>query len=609
MRSGARRTARGGRAATRPRVVVAAAAVAALAGCSPPSPPIDGEARPGDTPAAVLAAPRFVDATAETGLDFVHFNGMSGELYMPELMGAGVALLDYDRDGVLDVYLVQGSMLGPGKGLGDSPVAPRQPAPLTDRLYRGELTGPPGGPRALRYSDVTERSGIGLDETGAPAGGYGQGVAAGDFDGDGWTDLYVAQLGANRLLRNRGDGSFEEVTRRAGVADPRWSVGASFADLDGDGLLDLFVVNYLDFRFETTKVCFSQTGRRDYCGPDAYEPAVNTLFRNRGDGTFEDVSERSGIRGFAGASLGAVAADLDGDGRTDLYVANDRMENELWLARGDGTFRNEALFAGAAVSADGVPNASMGVDAADCSGDGRDDLFVTHLTGEASVLYLQVAPGRFEDRSRALGVAVPTWPDTGFGTAFLDVDLDGWLDLVSVNGLVQLPADHDGGAAYPFDQPNRLLRNAGDCRFEDVTAAEPALLLSEVSRGLAVGDLDNDGAPDLVIANNSGPARVLLNRAPARGRWLGLRLVDARGRDALGARARVEPPDRPALWRRSYTDGSYASARDPRLLFGLGGWAGPAAVLVLWPDGRSESFPGLEVDRYHTLTQGTGIEP
>jgi hypothetical protein len=560
-----------------------------------------------EAPAAPAAL--FIDATEAAGLDFVHFNGMTGKLYMPEHMGPGGALFDFDGDGDLDLYAAQGGLLGPGEDLARTLAPP--PAVLGGRLYRNDLPAGSGAGRLPRFVDVTAESRVGRGEAGGPdPTGYGMGAAAADFDHDGRVDLYLTELGPNRLLRNRGDGTFEEVTGRAGVADPRWSVSASFVDVDGDGWLDLFVANYLDVRFAATKVCFSPSGKRDYCGPDAFEPVVNSLFRNRGDGTFEDVSERSGIRGFRGASLGVAAADFDADGRVDLYVANDKMPNELWLNRGDGTFENGAALAGVAVNADGEAEASMGVDAADCDGDGDEDLFLTHLTGETNTLYVQAAPGAFRDETRASGLGVPSWPFTAFGTGFFDYDLDGRLDLYAVDGWVEIPdAREDEGALFPLDQTNQLFHNLGGCRFEETTAAAgPGFARSEVSRGAAVGDLDDDGDPDLVVFNNNGPARVLLAAAAGGGRhWLGLRLFDAAlRRDALGARARVRPPGAAPLWRRARSDGSYASARDPRVLFGLGDWPGPADVLVEWPGGARERFPAVPADRYSTLTRGTG---
>ena len=288
-----------------------------------------------------VAEDAFVDVAPQVGLDFVHFNGMSGELYFPEMMGQGGALLDYDGDGDLDAYFVQGAMLGPGKTLADALVPLRGPLPPRGRLYRNDLALNSDGSRSVRFVDVTEASGL-------HALGYGMGIATGDIDNDGWVDLYLTNYGPNQMYRNNGDGTFTDVTARTG--DPRWSVSASFFDLDRDGWLDLYVANYVDYSVEKNPRCFAASSRRDYCGPADFPPLAHTLYRNRGDGTFEDVSVRSGIARQPGPGLGVIAFDPDRDGWTDIYVANDGAPIFLWMNRRDGTFRDDALLAGAAVN-------------------------------------------------------------------------------------------------------------------------------------------------------------------------------------------------------------------------------------------------------------------
>ena len=548
---------------------------------------------------AATPAP-FREAARELGLRFDHFNGMTGELYPAETIGSGAALLDYDRDGDLDVYLVQGNLLGPGKTVADAVLPPPGPLPLRGRLFRNELRVRPDGGRELRFTDVTEQSGI-------RAEGYGMGAAVGDFDGDGRPDLFLTNYGPNQLWRNQGDGTFRDVTAASGTAGFGWSTSASFLDYDRDGRLDLFVARYVDFTPAINKRCAGPAGDRDYCSPLVYDPLPALLYRNRGDGTFEDVSARAGIAAAAATGLGVVVTDLDGDGLIDVYVANDLMANHFWRNRGNGTFEELGLLAGCALNWEGQPQSSMGVDAGDFDADGDDDLFMTHLNGEHNTLYVNDGSGTFADRSFPTGLAQPSWNFTGFGTAFLDYDNDGWLDLLAVNGAVR-KLEHlvRRGDPYPLHQINQLFRNRGNGTFEDVTAtAGEAFQLSEVSRGAAFGDVDNDGDVDVVVTNSAGPARLMLNEVGNGPPWLGLDMVDGTG-PVLGTEVAVERRQGPTLWRRVHTDGSYLSAGDPRVLFGLGPGGVATRVRAHWPDGLVEEWPAPSPGGYHTLKRGTG---
>nr|VFJ63957.1 MAG: Repeat domain-containing protein [Candidatus Kentron sp. FW] len=551
----------------------------------------------------------FSEIAKTSGLDFVHFSGISGKFYFSEILGAGGALFDYDQDGDLDVYLVQSHALACTHAQDSSSCldAIDHRGPLHDRLYRNDLVITEDGTRQIRFTDVTEASRI-------KATGYGMGVAVGDFDNDGWPDLYVTNYGSNQFLRNNGDGTFQDITKKAGVNEPRWSVSASFLDFDRDGWLDLFVGNYVDFTIKNHQSCYAPDGSQDYCSPLTFRPVPCRLFRNRGNGTFEDVSGRSGIVKENAGSLGVVSADFNGDGWVDIYVGNDGRPNQLWINQKDGSFRNEAFLAGTAVNMDGAAEASMGVDAGDFDNDGDQDLFMTHLLEETNTLYINDGTGWFQDRSVATGIAVPSQGRTAFGTGWVDYDNNGWLDLIIVNGDVKtIPELAQKGDPLPYHQPNQLLANLGNGRFRDVTAqAGAAFSLSEISRGTAFGDLDNDGDMDVLITNNTGPVRLLRNDLDSNNHWLGLRLLDKTGRDALGARVRVLRDAAPTLWRRARTDGSYASANDPRVLVGLGSSDKVRAVRVLWPTGhqeewRAETGDYLTVDQYLTLREGEGL--
>ncbi|HEX8139611.1 MAG TPA: CRTAC1 family protein [Pyrinomonadaceae bacterium] len=563
----------------------------------------DGQSNAGR--ARSQSSPIFDEVAEKTGLRFRHYNGMTGKLFLPEVMGAGGALLDFDGDGDLDVFLVQGSVLEPGDQPQRTLFPWRGPTEPRARLFRNDLiTGKDGNVARLQFTDVTERSGI-------RANGYGMGAIVGDINNDGWPDIYVCNMGPNYLYLNNGDATFTDVTARAGADDRRWSTSAAMFDYDRDGWLDMMVVNYANFSVAASPACYAETTARDYCGPRSFRPAGNRLLHNKGDGTFEDVTERAGVGAEFGHGLGVVTADFDGDGWTDIYVANDGDPNQLWINQRNGTFKNEALMAGAAVNRDGQAEAGMGVDAGDFNGDGTEDIFITHLMEETNTLFVNLGGGAFEDRTREAGLGLPGSRLTGFGTLFFDYDNDSRLDLLVVNGAVRhLQELLRKGDPYPLGQPNQLFHNEGEGRFQEVSdQAGEAFRLLEVGRGAACGDLDNDGDTDVLVTNNNGPARLFLNRLGNRNHWLGLRLTGKRlGRDMLGASVWVVVTQKQTLLRRARTDGSYLSSQDPRVLVGLGSAERVEAVRVRWPNGTVEEWKAPPIDRYLTLKEGTSAE-
>ncbi len=550
-----------------------------------------------NTPALTGPTEWFEDATADSKLDFVHVNGMTGQYHYAEIIAPGVALLDYDNDDDLDVFLVQGGRLD---GRARSKSSDRSES---GRLFRNDLEIQPDGSRVVRFADVTDASRI-------DGGDYGMGAAAGDYDNDGCVDLYVTALGRNRLLRNQCDGTFSDV-RTAGVNDNGWSVSAAFLDFDRDGWLDLYVGHYLNWDPSLSTPCFGPSGARVYCAPAVYLPQQSQLFRNQRDGTFKNVTTEAGMAVQFGPALGVTTADFNGDGWIDFYVTNDGQENQLWINQRNGTFEDLALIAGAAWSDPGKAKAGMGVDAGDFDDDGDEDVLVTNLSGEGHDLYVNDGSGSFEPGSASSGLKHQSLPFTGFGTAWVDFDNDGALDILTVNGTVQrIEALVRANDPIPLRQRKQLFRNAGNGRFEDLTSRSgPAFERADVGRGAAFGDIDNDGDTDVIVGNNNGPAQVLLNTMGSRSHWIGLRLVGSGGRglprDMLGARVAVNRDGLPTRGRRVRADGSYASANDPRVLVGLGTATARPRVRVTWPGGRVEEWADLPIDQYTTLVEGS----
>ncbi len=458
------------------------------------------------------------------------------------------------------------------------------PRGLGHRLFRNELL--PGG--QLRFTDVTDAAGLGTREV-------GMGVAVGDINNDGHPDLYVTSYGKNRLWQNLGDGTFREITDDAGVGENRWSTSAVFFDFDRDGWLDLYVTNYVDFSPATHQDCKSAQGQKDYCGPQVYRGLTDRLYRNLGNGKFEDVSERAGLLTAPGPGLGVTPFDANGDGWPDLFVANDGKPNHLWLNQQNGTFREAALEMGAALAESGIARAGMGVAVADIDGNGKPDVVVTNLTNEGATLYGNEGDKGFFDISQRHGVNTPTRMKTGFGVGWFDSLNRGRLDLFIANGAVKIEPGEQGGP-NPYRQANQLLRQTDEGKLLDVSQESgPALQLEEVSRAAALVDIDNDGDIDIVVTNNGGPIRLLRNDLPAGTHWLTVKV------DRPSVHLELKRPGMTSLTRTAEGGYGYLTANDPRAHFGLGNYTGPVVIEATWPDGRRDQYPLDGVDRIVSL--------
>ncbi|MCB9914024.1 MAG: CRTAC1 family protein [Planctomycetes bacterium] len=569
---------------TRTRGIWVAAALAAqgLLGCGggdAPAPTSPSSRAPGNAPAAPAAQspPTFVEAAAKWGVDFTHVYAHEQRFWFPELASGALALFDYDGDGDLDLYCVQAGDCKAGEVVTEGNV-----------LYRND-----GG----HFTDVTAEAGVG--DT-----GYGHGVAVGDYDNDGDLDLYVANLYANVLYRNDGDGTFTDVTAQAGVGLDKWTVSCGFFDYDRDGDLDLFAVNNVNWSPIVEMKCETNYGVQDYCSPGNYNaPSVDTLYRNEGDGTFTDVTESSGISKGTGVGWGVAAADFNLDGWIDFYVTNDGMANLLWLNDQKGGFTDRALLLGCALNVNGTAEAGMGVQAVDVENDGDVDLFMTHMHNETNTFYLN-KKGVFTDRTAATGLGVTSLLYTGFGMGFHDFDLDGELDLYIANGRVGLTPPHLS-EQDPYAEPNQLYFGLGDGKFREDTRGPTAKKLLGTSRAAAFGDIDDDGDVDLVYMDWAAPVKLLENVGERRGGWIGFRVVGPHGSDALGATVEVVAGGR-SQFRRCDPCYSFCSANDTRVHYGLGPAQSVEEVHVTWPTGERETFGPFEAGRYHTLRQGTG---
>lgn len=534
----------------------------------------------------LAAAPSFTDVTGSAGIRFRHVNGAFGQKYLPETMGSGVAFLDADGDGWQDLLFVNSMAWDRG-------AAPRA-GRSTLALYRNNANG--------TFTDVTTRAGLAVPM-------YGIGVAAADYDNDGRTDIYITALGPNRLFRNLGNLKFEEVGRRAGVDDPGFSTSAAWLDYDRDGKLDLFVANYVQWSIEKDLFCTLDGKTKSYCTPESYKGQSSTLYRGRGDGSFENVTKRAGLEDPGSKALGVALTDYNNDGWLDLFVANDTQPNRLYENKRNGTFADVGLSAGVAFNEAGVARAGMGVDAADYDNSGRQSIVIGNFSNEMMALYTNEGNGLYIDEAPRATIGRASLLTLTFGCFFFDYDLDGLLDVFAANGHV---AD-DINRVQPrvtYAQPPHLFRNKGSRQFDEVTSASgPGLAQKMVARGAAYADYDGDGDLDLAVSTNNGPAHLLRNDGGNANHYLRLQLIGSTvNRDAIGALARVIPSGGSASpWAMVKTGSSYASQSELPLTFGLARASKVEKIEVKWPNGRTETLPGVDADQRITITEGKGV--
>jgi hypothetical protein len=533
------------------------------------------------TVASHAATVTFADITRQAGITFRHNNGAFGKKYLPETMGSGCALLDYDGDGWQDVFVVN-STNWPGQ----------PPAKNTSALYRNNHNG--------TFTDVTTRAGLGAQF-------YGMGVAAADFDNDGWTDLFVSGLGQSHLFKNLRGERFADVTSTAGVSDTGFATSAMWFDYDVDGRLDLFVAHYVEWSVSQDLFCTLDGTTKSYCTPESYKGQSGRLWRNRGNGTFEDVTARAGLLDPTAKALGVALLDYNSDGRMDLFVANDKQPNRLYDNRGNGTFTDVAVSAGVAFNEAGVARAGMGVDAGDYDGSGRPSLVIGNFSNEMLALYTNEGKGLFIDEAPASTLGPATLLSLTFGCFFFDYDLDGRLDIFTANGHV---AD-DISRIQPkvaYAQPPHLFRNLGGRKFASTSSISEALRQPLVGRGAAFGDIDNDGDLDVVLTENNGPARLLRNDGGNSTKWLRVKLIGGpANRDAIGSTVTLTLASGERQIRVVKSGSSYLSQSELPVTFGLGANGTATEVRVTWPGGGSEVVKPTGVNRQLVIQQGKGL--